>query len=127
MKIKTLDAAIAAKEQELDRLKKAVSELPGIESDLAALIRARQILNGGSPATATQSETRTGRLSVADATERILRDATELHANEITAQLHEKFGIETSKAVVVGTILRYAKEERRFKRTRPNTFALLKE
>ncbi len=127
MKIKTLDAAIAAKQREFERLKKAVAELPRIESDLAALIRTRQILNGGSPATAKQSETRTGPLSVADATERVLRDATELHANEITKLVHEKFGIKTTKAVVVGTVLRYAKDGRRFKRTGPNIFALLKE
>ena len=124
---KTLNSAIDATRKHLDELKKAAAELPGVESDLAALIRTRQILNGDSTATATQSETQTGSLSIADASERILGEVRDLHADEITKRVQEKFGIETSKAVVVGTILRYAKDGRRFKRTQPNTFALLGE
>ncbi len=125
-----LDTAIAEKQLLVESLRKAVSALPVAESDLATLLRAKEILSGTNVTgvivnTVTKPEG-VVRPTVATGVEAILSGVLELHASEIVSQLEQRFGIKASKQVVVGTILRYANNGRRFKRTKPNTFALIK-
>ena len=125
-----LDTAIAEKEILAERLRKAAADLPIVESDLATLLRAKEILSGANGASVTANvgikPGGVARRTIANSIEAILSEVRELHANEVLRQLEQRFGIKTSKQVVVGTILRYANNGRKFRRTKPNTFALVK-
>ena len=126
-----LDTAIAKKQLLVESLRKAVSDLPVAKSDLATLLRAKEILSGANGASVTSNAGMkpegVARQTIANGVETILSEVQELHANEVLRQLEQRFGIKTSKQVVVGTILRYANNGRKFRRTKPNTFALLGE
>ena len=125
-----LDAAIAEKERLAERLRKAAADLPIVESDLATLLRAKEILSGANGASVSANvgikPGGVARRTIANGVETILSEFLELHVSEIVHQLEKQFRIKSSKQVVVGTILRYANKGRRFKRTKPNTFALVK-
>lgn len=120
--MRKLDSAIENKQKLVDRLRKAASELSQAETDLAALQRAKHILNGKPETMAAVAGITTSTLSVADAVTTVLSSGAELHIDDIVKRI-QALGKKTSKAVVTGIILRCVKQGKRFKRTKPNTFA----
>ena len=124
--MRELDTAIESKQQEVATLRKAASELPQAEADLTALLRVKQLLTGSSVTTTdtTMTSTHGGATpSIADATDMVLTGVPELHADDILKRLQQQFGIKTTKQTVVGTILRYMEQGKRFRKTGPNKFA----
>ena len=130
-----LDGAIARLQTAIDVVKESVAKLSQMEADLAALVRAQQLIEefnaqdaaeaaakrsgAGSVSEPTSSDERT----LADKIDSVLRDDEPMHADEIVRQLANTNTI-SNKNTVAGTMLRY--EGKRFKRVAPNTFIRFK-
>lgn len=128
---RALDQAIAEKEARAEQLRALTTELSKTVTDLDALKRARQVYDGDTPPPIEATSTKQPRFAfpktatIADKIEHVLKGVPEMHADEILTRLHA-LGVKTTKANVVNTILRDVRKGRRFKKTKPNTFALLR-
>lgn len=127
--MKDIDNILQEKREEVVRLRRLVKQA---EEDLRILGRAYELMGGTIEkiikktlpfATNLAQES----ISNADAVEIILRDyGRPLHLNDIYKEIKNRYGKNTTKQSVVATIIRYMKQGKRFKRTDPNVFALLK-
>jgi hypothetical protein len=122
--MRELEEAITRKRSEVERLRASVAMLPQAEADLTALLRAQQILAGGeAPRLETPPAADKG-TTLADKIATVLPHEGGMHVHQIIERLAQR-GSVVSKGNVVNTILRNA--GKRFTRTGPNTFALIRE
>jgi hypothetical protein len=118
-----IDLLISEKEKRAQELRAA---LASIELDLQALYRSRALLRGETDSEAAAMRSSRGRASIPDLVEVILRDAGELHADDLVQRLKEA-GLDVNKQTITASLTRYIAKGQRFKRTGANKFALLKE
>lgn len=115
--MRKLDDAIERKQANILKLRAALAQE---EVDLKMMLRTRELVGGGDNPLPVKS----GRLSIPDAIENILRVAGEAHVDSILERLHE-VNLNTNKQSVTSALTRYHNRGKRFKRVGKNKYALL--
>jgi hypothetical protein len=113
-----LDSLIAEKEEEARNLR---SSLARVEQQLKALRRARDCLRTKTDPAAGYSTK--GRESIPTLVEQILREHGPQHVDDLVARLAE-LGVFVNKGTVTSSLVRYIRQEKRFRRVGRNKFAL---
>lgn len=133
--MKNLKELLDEKREKVKNLRTLVLELKLHEKDLKILERAYELM-GGETKTETEpsfpllSTSRTyydTEISNSDAVETLLElHKKPLHLDQLYKEIESRYKKDTTKQSVVAAIIRYGKKGKRFIRTAPNTFGLLK-
>lgn len=113
-----LDSLITEKEEEARNLR---SSLARVEQQLKALRHARDSLRSRTDSAVAGYSTK-GRESIPTLVEQILRDGPQ-HVDNLVRMLAD-MNVFTNKGTITSSIVRYIKQEKRFKRVGRNKFAL---
>lgn len=106
----------------VEQIAELTSRRKRLDSEYEVLLQSYQIA-GGEPLPNI-----TGSKSIADMVEEILRKHGKLHVDEIRARLAEPtYNRQVDKQSIVGTLVRYIAQSKRFERVGKNTFDLSKE
>lgn len=122
--IEHLDSAIRLRSEELKALEKA-REILLVPNFLLPVPVAQAGNSTPTKSIRTAPRSSSEPPTIADRVETVLQTTGPVHVDELIKELKSRFNMKISSKNLVNTVNRWVARKRRFKRTAPNTFAMM--